>query len=61
MTNSPTASEPDENSSACCATESVAVWTIADDAILIAAADPDMGLTELYTWWQQATQASLRS
>jgi hypothetical protein len=40
--------------------ESVAVWTIEDDAILIAAADPDMGLTELYTWWQQATPASLR-
>jgi hypothetical protein len=40
---------------------SVAVWTIEDDAILIAAEDPDMGLTELYTWWQQATPASLRS
>jgi hypothetical protein len=41
--------------------ESVAVWTIDDDAILIAATDRDMGLTELYTWWQQATPASLRS
>jgi hypothetical protein len=41
--------------------ESVAVWTIEDDAILIASADPDMGLTELYTWWKQATPASFRS
>ncbi|HJU98022.1 MAG TPA: hypothetical protein VJ644_08605 [Jiangellaceae bacterium] len=39
--------------------ESVAVWTIDDEAILIVAADPTMGLDELYTWWQQATPASL--
>ena len=41
--------------------QSVAAWTIDDDAILIVAEDPGMGLTELYTWWQQATPASLLS
>lgn len=41
--------------------ESVAVWTIDDDSILIVAADPNMRLDELYTWWQRAAPASLLS
>jgi hypothetical protein len=41
--------------------ESVAVWTIDDDGILIAATDASMGLDELYIWWQQATPTSLLS
>jgi hypothetical protein len=41
--------------------ESYAVWTIDDEGILFVAVDPNMGLDELFTWWQQATPASLRS
>jgi hypothetical protein len=41
--------------------ESVAVWTIDDDGILLVATDASMGLDELYVWWQQATPTSLFS
>ena len=41
--------------------ESVAVWTIDDEAILVMASDPGMGLPELYGWWQLAAPASLHT